>query len=98
MTDTTTIDLNKSRITILLEQYATDLAAGRQHPIRYLHFDRFLMQDIFYEIAAPVEIETLRTSLINYIQARERKPSYGDHVLRIYVRGLPKRAYTFTTS
>ena len=85
----TTRNLNKTRTKILLEAYTSDLSSGSEHPIRYLLFDRKFTQDLFYEIAQQVDIDTLKTAIVTYIRERGSEPSYQNDVLKVYPRSGP---------
>ena len=56
------------------------------HPIRYLLFDRKFSKDIFYEITSPIDIDTLRNSLVTYIRERKEEPAWNDNVIETYPR------------
>jgi hypothetical protein len=82
----TSRNLNRTRTQILLDQYRADLESGSPHPIRYLLFDRKFNKDIFYEITSPVDIDTLKNSLIKYTRERKEEPAWNDDVIKTYSR------------
>ncbi|KAF2663823.1 hypothetical protein BT63DRAFT_444292 [Microthyrium microscopicum] len=59
----TSKNLNNTLVTILLDDYAADVAAGSPHPIRYVLYDRAYRSDIFYLIKKPVDIPTLKRTV-----------------------------------
>jgi hypothetical protein len=42
--------------------------------------------DMFYEIATPVDIDTLKACLATYIKKRGLEPAYENGVLKTYAR------------